>query len=226
MKLLLGDCIEIMKTLPDNSVDAVITDPPFGINFKYSQHNDSPIGYGKWLWSAIEGAERICRPGGAIFVWQAMPNVRYFSGWFPRNYRIFAACKNFVQMRKTAMQYSFDPVIVWWKEGGDIYYKGTAGRDYFIANTSPSCRKKGSINYVDGHPCPRPLDQVLHIVDQWVRPGSTILDPFMGSGTTGVSAKMLGNKFVGIEIDDNYYKIAEARIASVKPQKSLFIDTK
>ena len=111
--LYLGDCLEILPQLELGSVDAVITDPPYGIDFKYSQYDDKPDGYGEWLWGILEASEAKCNPGAPFFVWQAMPNVRLFSGWFPRDWRVFAACKNFVQMRPTAMQYAFDPVIVW-----------------------------------------------------------------------------------------------------------------
>jgi DNA modification methylase len=57
-RLYQGDCLEVMKQFPDGCFDAVITDPPYGIDFKYSQHDDTPEGYGKWIWDVIETAER------------------------------------------------------------------------------------------------------------------------------------------------------------------------
>ena len=219
VQLYLGDCLDVLKTLPDGSVDAVVTDPPYGIGFKYNEHNDSPEGYGEWLWSVLSLAEAKCRPGSPVFVWQAMPNVRRFAEWFPREWRLFAACKNFVQMRPTVMQYAHDPVVVWWVPGEKPYSMGTLSRDYFVANTSPSSHR--GLNDVQGHPCPRPLDQVTHIVDQWVSPGGTVLDPFMGSGTTGVACVQTGRRFIGIEIDATYYAIAERRIADAQAQLSL-----
>lgn len=218
VQLYLGDCLEIMKSIPDKSVDAVITDPPYGIGFKYSQHIDTPDGYGKWLWSVIELAESKAMDGSILFVFQAMPNVRNFTQWFPRDWRIFAACKNFVQVRPTAMQYSFDPCVVWWKDG-DRYSEGTLSRDWHIGNTSPSSHT--GLNYGRGHPCPRPLDQMTHIVNQWVKPGGTVIDPFMGSGTTGVACVQTGRNFIGIEIDEGYFKIAEKRIKDAQQQMRL-----
>jgi site-specific DNA-methyltransferase (adenine-specific) len=219
VRLYLGDCLDVLRDLPDGSVDAVVTDPPFGIGFKYSQHDDSPEGYGEWLWSALSLAEAKCKPGSPVFVWQAMPNVRRFAEWFPREWRLFAACKNFVQMRPTAMQYAYDPVVVWWVPGEKPYSSGTLSRDFFVANTSPSARR--GLNDVHGHPCPRPLDLMLHVVDQWVRPGGTVLDPFAGSGTTGVACVQTGRKFIGVEIDPTYYRIAERRIAEARAQLPL-----
>jgi len=219
-QIICGDCLEILPTLAAGSVDAVITDPPYGIGFKYELYDDSPEGYGKWLWQCIETAESKCIPGSPVFVWQAMPNVRQFAGWFPREWRLFAACKNFVQMRPGCpMQYSYDPVVVWWTDG-DIWSAGTLSRDYHVANTSPSARIKLG-DYVKGHPCPRPLSQVEHIVRQWVRPGATVIDPFMGSGTTGVACVKTGRNFIGIEISEEYCEMARKRIAEAQAQPLL-----
>ena len=218
--LYLGDCLDVLRELHDGSVDAVVTDPPYGIGFKYNEHDDTPDGYGEWLWSVLSLAEAKCRPGSPVFVWQAMPNVRQFSEWFPRDWRLFAACKNFVQMRPTHMQYAYDPVVVWWTPGAKPYSAGTLSRDYFVANTSPSSHT--GLNNVQGHPCPRPLDQVRHIVDQWVRPGGTVIDPFTGSGTTGVACVQTGRRFIGVEIDEGYFNIAQRRIAEAQMQPSLF----
>ena len=219
VQLILGDCLEVLPTLEAGSIDAVVTDPPYGIGFKYANHNDTPEGYGAWLWKCIEQAESKAREGSPIFVWQAMLNVRHFTEWFPREWRLFAACKNFVQMRPGCpMQYSWDPVVVWWTEG-DIWTEGGANRDYHVANTAPSSRK-GLAN-VPWHPCPRPLSQVRHIIEQWVRPGGLVLDPFMGSGTTGVACAQTGRRFIGIEIDKTYYPKIKRRIAEAQLQMRL-----
>lgn len=206
----LGDCLEVLKGLADGSVDAVVTDPPFGIGFKYATHDDTPKGYGEWIWSVMRECERLCKPGSPLFVWQAMLNVRRFAEWFPRDFRLFAAAKNFVQMRKkSVMQHAFDPVIVWWTDG----VKWTAGetnRDFHVADTASMVSRPNDL--ARQHPCPRPLDQVGHVVGQWVKPGGIVLDPFMGSGTTGVACVQTERNFIGIEIDPTYYAIAKKRI--------------
>ena len=205
-----GDCLEILPKL-NISPNMLLTDPPFGINFKYKSHDDSPDNYGEWLWQRIEIAENLCNPGSIIFIYQAMPNVKKFSLWFPRDYRIFAAAKNFVQMRPCPMQYSYDPCIVWWKEGAKPYSRGTLSRDFHIGNTANTINRKRG--YVKGHPCPRPIDQIRHIIYQWSKDDSLILDPFMGSGTSLVAAKELNRKAVGIEIEKEYCEIAIRRLA-------------
>lgn len=213
-----GDCREVLPLL--SSVDAVITDPPFGIKFKYESHEDSPDGYGEFIWSVVSYSESLCTAGAPVFVWQSMPNVRRFTEWFPRDWRIYAAAKNFVQMRPIAMQYAFDPVLVWWTEG-ERWAAGTASRDFFIANTAGVI---SGATLEKGHPCPRPLDQLLHIIDQWVKPDGVILDPFMGSGTTLRAAKDLGRKAIGIEIEEKYCEIAVRR-CEIERQPNFFEQT-
>lgn len=213
VELYCADCLDVLPQL--SGVDAVVTDPPYGIGFKYASHDDTEQGYGEWIWGVIEAAESKCSEGSPLFVWQAMLNVRSLAKWFPREWRIFAAIKNFVQMRPTAMQYAFDPVLVWWTPGKP-WSAGTASRDYHIGNTANTMNRKAG--EAKGHPCARPLDQIEHIIGQWVRPQGCILDPFMGSGTTGVAALRQGRKFVGVEIDEKYYAIAERRIRAEEAQ--------
>ena len=222
--LILGDCLEILPTL--NKVDAVITDPPYGVGFKYACNDDRPEayegGYGPWLMRRLEASEALCVPGSPVFVWQAGPNLKRFNEWFPRDWRLFCAAKNFVQMRPTPMQWAFDPVVVWWVPGSAPWSAGTATRDFHVANTAPVIGQENRIER--SHPCPRPLDQVQHVIDQWVRDGGTVLDPFMGSGTTGAACAKLGRKFIGIEIDPGYFDIACRRIEEAYRQADLFIE--
>lgn len=221
--LYLGDCMEILPTL--GKVDAVITDPPYGVGFKYESHDDKPDsydgGYDNWLLKIIEMCEELCNPVSPVFVWQSGTHMRQLASRFSRDWRLFVAAKNFVQMRPTAMQYSFDPVVVWWTEGDEKPYSlGSASRDFHVANTAPVVGQKNNIE--KGHPCPRPLDQVTHVVGQWTKPNSVILDPFMGSGTTGVASVILGKHFVGIEKEQKYFDIACKRIEQSQAQSTLF----
>ena len=212
-----SDCREVLPTLP--KVDAVITDPPFGVGFKYESHDDSADGYIDWLWPVIEEAEALCNPGSPVFVWQSATNLRRLAEWFPREWRLFVAAKNFVQMRPTAMQWSYDPVVCWWTPGEKPWSQGTASRDFFVANTAPVVASP--LNIEKQHPCPRPLDLLRHIVGQWVKPEAVVLDLFMGSGTTGVAAVTLDRGFIGIEKEPKYFDIACHRIEDAQRQSRL-----
>ena len=218
-KLYHGDCLEIMPHL--EPVDLVLTDPPYGINFKYESHNDSPNGYGEWIWKCIEQAEGKVVDGGMILVYQAMKNIRYLHKWFPREWRLFIAIRNFIQMMPCAMQYAVDPCVVWWKGSKKPYSRGTSSRDFHIGNTSPSSYRKG-IRNAKGHPCPRPLDQIEHIIYQWSPDNSIILDPFLGSGTTAIACERLNRRWIGIEIEEKYCEIAAKRIEMERSQLKLW----
>lgn len=222
--LYLADCRDVLPTL--KGVDAVVTDPPYGIGFKYASHDDSdygPDGYGAWIWGIMEQAERLCAPGSPIFIWQAQENFRQFHSWFPRDWRVFVAAKNFVQMRKVAMQHAYEPVLVWWTEGNREEWGSETGhmnRDWHVADSASAVANVASL--AKQHPCPRQPDQCEFIVACWTRPAGAVLDPFMGSGTTGVACARLGRRFIGIEIEPRYFDIACRRIEEAQRHGDLF----
>ena len=222
--LYLGDCRDVLPTL--GNVDAVVTDPPYGIGFKYESHVDDADSYPDFIWPIIELAEHLVRPGGPIFVWQSQAWMPHFSKLFPRNWRVFISAKNFVQMRATVMQHAYEPVVVWWKNGGDPWRadksSGWVNRDYHIANSAAAVSDTKSL--AKEHPCPRQVDAVENLIGNWVRHGCLILDPFMGSGTTGIACANLGRKFIGIEIEPKYFDIACRRIEQAYKQPDFFIE--
>lgn len=216
-----GDCAEVIPTLP--AVDAVVTDPPYGIGFKYASHEDDPASYQSFLWPRIEAAESLVKPGGPIFVWQAQAWQRRFHELFPRDWRIFVAAKNFVQMRPTVMQHAYEPIVVWWKDGERQEWgkqHGMVKRDFFVANSAAQVLKTHCIE--KGHPCPRQLDHCVFIVGTWCRPGGIVLDPFMGAATIGAACICTGRKYIGIEKDDEYFDLACRRIEEADGKGSLF----
>ncbi len=205
MELYRGDCLEVLPTLEANSIDSVITDPPYGIGFDYgNSYQDQDKPYAEIMCQFVAEANRLVGDG-PVFVWQAMLNCDKWNEWFAPGYRIFAACKGFVQYRPTPIQYSWDPVIFWGKGRNkpSVY-----GKDYHEQRRAPFGKNRERIE----HPCPRPLEQVRYIVELATRENDTILDAFMGSGTTGVACVQTGRKFIGIEISEDYYHIAKKRI--------------
>lgn len=212
-ELYLGDCLEILPTLP--KVDAVVTDPPYGIGFKYESHDDNPDVYPNFMCELVALVDSVCQ--GVQFWWQGMPQAPRWHQWFGGDFRLVAGCKSFVQMRKGRMQWAFDPIIVRNEKG----FVSDRMRDWFV--TGPQFGL-GGIYDSGGHPCARPLDAVRHIVDHVV--AETILDPFMGSGTTGVACVNLGRKFIGIELEPKYFDIACRRIEQAYRQPRLFEESK
>ena len=197
-----GDAREVLR---DVEADALVTDPPYGIAWGRATWPDDPAAYPELMtWLVAEG-ERI---GGWCFVFQAMLNVSRYHEWFPEGWRIFAACKNFAQVRKTGVWHSWDPVIFW--NAGPTAHRADEGhvnRDYHIGNVAGVMRLKAE------HPSPRPLDTMHHIVRLATSPGGTVVDPFAGSGTTLLAAKQTGRRAIGIEIEERYCEIAAKRCA-------------
>jgi site-specific DNA-methyltransferase (adenine-specific) len=220
----MGDCREILTGI--SAVDAVVTDPPYGIGFKYESHVDDPATYPEFLWPVIEKAESLVRPGGPVFVWQAQEWMPRFAELFPRKWRVMIAAKNFVQMRAVAMQHAYEPVVVWWVPGekpwrslsGSTY----ANRDWYVADSASAVSDTKRL--AKQHPCPRQDDVCEFIVANWVRPGSTVLDPFMGSGTIGAAAVKIGRRYVGIEKEPKYFDLACRRLEQAMRQADMFIE--
>ena len=196
-------------------VDAVITDPPYGVGFDYGTgYEDKHSAYADLLRSWLPLAESIT-PICAVF--QSARNVTWWHSWFaPRDYRLIAIPKSFVQWTGAQVQWSTDYVL-FWRPGMES--KGPAKadpkemqtdaipRDWYVSKDSCIVGKRPD------HPCPRPLDAMVFCVDLLSKPESTILDPFMGSGTTLVAAKNLGRKAIGIEIEEKYCEIAAKRLS-------------
>ena len=198
-----GDC---RKVLPEIViVDSLVTDPPFGINWSRASWEDEPEDYPEMMrWLVTESCRVV---DGWCFVFQAMLNVNHFNEWFPDGWRIFAACKNFAQVRPTGIWHSWDPVVFWNTKPNTKPNTKYVNRDYHVGNVA------GCFGDKNGHPCPRPVDTMRHIVAIATPEKGLVLDPFMGSGTTLRAAKDLGRRAIGIEIEERYCEIAAKRLS-------------
>jgi site-specific DNA-methyltransferase (adenine-specific) len=196
-----ADCFEILPHL--KHVDAVVTDPPYGIGFRYRSYDDSPKKYDELMERLVPELIRIT-DNGPCFVWQSPLKADQWHRWFPAGCRIVAACKIHRDRPGKQNCLSWDPVLFW---SGQSRIQQELPRDWHAVDLRPWDGYRGH-NPV---PCPRPLEQVQYFCDS-VR-AETIIDPFMGSGTTGVAAIRAGKRFVGIERDPVYFQYACDRIA-------------
>lgn len=224
--LYLGDCREILPLLP--KVDAVVTDPPYGIGFKYASHIDDASEYQEFLWPIIEASEALVVAGGPVFVWQSQAWMSRFHSLFPRQWRVLVSARNFTQMNRDAMAHAYEPVVCWWKPGGDRFVAPAGAgvgtpRDWHIADSAGGMLRN-KLSGASQHPCPRQEDAMEHVIGNWVVPSGVVIDPFMGSGTTGVACVKLGRKFIGIEIDPGYFEIACKRIRDAYSQPDFFVE--
>jgi DNA modification methylase len=215
-EVITGDCLEVLKGMEGGSVDAVVTDPPFGIGYVYGQGKEvasDPQAYGAFILPVIQECKRVAKPGALFAVWQTQLNYRHFWTWFGDDIHVYAAAKNFVQLRKTPINYGYDPVVMWYQPGTPLRpAKPRRSIDFFVANTAAVVSDPTRIE--KGHPCPRPLDQVAEIVANFTPENGVVLDPFAGSGTTGVACLQAGRQFIGVEVNDQYADLARRRLSA------------
>lgn len=196
--LYLGDCREILPHLP--KVDACITDPPYGIGAAQEKPHNKWKDYGIAAWDKDRPSREVfdallCK-GDVVIVWGG----NYFTDYLP-------------------------PSMQWlaWDKGQE----GFSLADFELAWSSQQ-KAARRIHYPrvlalkDGkeHPTQKPIAVMRWCIEQAGNP-RTILDPFMGSGTTGVAAVQLGRKFIGIELDPKYFDIACRRIEDAQRQQPL-----
>ena len=204
VKLYLGNCIGVMASMPDNSVDAIVTDLPYGLDFEYGIYIDSEENLksliAEFMPQARRVAKRVVLTCGVNRMW-LYPNPDWVACWY------------MVSGGAAAMWGGFgvwQPVLCY---GRDRKMRLGRRPDVIVSN-APDKDKYG-------HPCPKPLDFVCKLVEFATEKGETVLDPFMGSGTTGVACIRSHRKFVGIELQPEYYKTAEQRIHNARADMGL-----
>jgi len=206
--LYLGDCLEVMPTL--GKVDAVVTDPPYGINENSKKVASrgklaNPTNYGDFEWDkeppskelidlVLNTAKHCIIFGGNYF---HLPPTSCWLVWDKQNgENDFADCElAWTNLKKAVRR-------VYWRWNGMI--------------------RKG--DDVREHPTQKPVGVMEWCIGHLPESTETILDPFMGSGTTGVACVKLGRKFIGIELDEKYFDIACRRIEEAYKQPDLFIE--
>ena len=199
-----GDCREILPTL--QKVDLVLTDPPYGIGYsKYITHVDDPTKYSFLLRDVVPVAESLL-DNGWFCIFQAAKLAYRWTEWFGDKWRLISMPKTFVQILPTEGPTWATDYALLWPIGKPKTNRGR-GRDWFVCETSDMSKRPS------GHPCPRPLNGILYLSEILSLSGDTILDPFMGSGTTLVAAKQLGRSAIGIEIEEKYCEIAAKRLS-------------
>jgi DNA modification methylase len=207
IELICGDCLVEMKKIPDKSIDLVLTDPPYGIGFADWDNID----FFPFMENLYIEFMRILKDRCIAFIWFPKKKI-YQLEKLTFKFDVFICTKNFAQKR------IYDVLIDCWVpilmfsngKSRNVKCKGS-GKNWFMINTANtsknSCRPKNI-----GHPTPKDPDLCKYILRSASKQGETVLDPFMGSGTTGMACKELGRNFIGIEISPEYFKIAERRI--------------
>ena len=203
--LYLGDCLEVMQDLP--KVDAVVTDPPYGIGDKWRKQHTGKNGK-SILWDGSNAWDNDISQVEIDYIvgWDNIPMIIWGG-----NYYKLPPSRGFLIWDKIQKFSNSDCEYAWCSFG-------MASRCFRMSRIDAYHNKAESKKQ---HPTEKPIRLMrwclLHIPNE-----QTILDPFMGSGTTGVAAVQEGRKFIGIEIDEKYFDIACKRIEDAQKQLSLF----
>jgi DNA modification methylase len=196
VKLILGDCLEVMRGMPDKSVDAVITDPPYGIADVWK--GGSSCG---WRVARLATQERNN--------WDKKPDGEVFK-------EIIRVCKNAIVWGGNYFELPTSRGWLVWNKperGFSLSEAELAWTSYDMPMRVYDCRRSDPDRT---HPTQKPLSLMKWCIT--FTEGDTILDPFMGSGTTGVACVQTGRNFIGIEIEPKYFEIAKKRIEQAQLQ--------
>ncbi len=224
IKLYHGDCLEIMKDIPDGSIDLVLTDPPYLINYKTNRRKDKTHSFcntiindnnEQLIIDFIYESYRVLKDNTAFYCFCSPDTVEFFK------YSIQQA------------GFKIKNIIVWVKNNwtaGDL--KAQYGKQYELIIYANKGRRElngkriSDVWYFDKvagkkqlHQNQKPLELIQQIIEKSSKENDLVLDPFIGSGTTAVACINTGRNFIGIELDETYFNIAKKRIEDA--EKSL-----
>ena len=192
-----GDCLELMKDIPDNSIDLVLTDPPYGVGLEYDIYNDSEE---NWYLLMDKVIPEMIRVGKMVI----LPSCQIKRlDWFYKNHKpdwLVCWYKGSTGHSAYIGFNDWEPHLVYGKNNTNMH-------DYFYAQ--PEIKK-------NGHPCPKPLSWAKWIIKRATKPNDLVLDPFIGSGTTAVACKALKRRYIGIDINKDYKDNTNERLRKTK----------
>jgi len=188
--LYLGDCLTAMKSLADKSVDLILTDPPYGIGIASNPFRQK---WPKKSWDAFtptkEYFDEILRVSKHAIIWGG----NYFSDFLP-------ASKGF---------------YVWDKVQPENFSSAMCEMAWSSRHSPAKIFKMRVVGFEKFHPTTKPVE-LMEWCLKWFPEAKTVMDPFMGSGTTGVACKKLGRDFIGCEQDSEYMTTAKKRLEETK----------
>ncbi len=251
-KIIKGDCIEVLKKLPDNSVDLIFADPPYNlqlngelwrpnqtkvdaVNDKWDKFSDFAE-YDKFSEEWLKECRRVLKKNGTIWVIGSYHNIFRVGkimqdvGLWILNDILWIKTNPMPNFKGTRFNNAHE-TLIWASKDKDskytFHYKTMKAfnddlqmrSDWYI----PICNGGERLKDEKGnkvHSTQKPEALLYRIIISTSNPGDIVLDPFMGSGTTGAIAKKLGRNFIGIEKEDKYIEVANKRIAEAKPYKN------
>ena len=232
MQLLHGDCLELMKSIPDGSVDMVLCDLPYGITSRNKWDNIIPL---EELWQQYN---RICKLNAAIILFAQMPfgsaliesnrkNFRY--EWIWQKHQ----GSGFLNANRMPLR-AHENILVFYKKLPTYNPQKTKGKPYKAKSGVKTSTNYGSFDgswHTDSdgerfptdvlkypavrqfHPTQKPVELLEYLIKTYTNEGDIVLDNCMGSGSTCVAAINTNRHYIGFELDEGYFEIAKKRIA-------------
>jgi len=221
-QIICGDCLEVMSDFPDNSMDLIVTDPPYNIGKKYSKHKDNMPDelYWKWIKEIMSQCYRIMNDGylyishsdKGIYILKPILETMGFEYiqtliWYGRN-----GYSN--KWNRKSWSYRHEPILFMSKGEPEPLLLDEPNAWYTSIIEAP----RPQSNFSEGrvHPTQKPILLYKKLIQ--ITPGNIILDPFSGSGASCLAAKQLNRTYIGIEIDPKYADISIRRLAETTKQ--------
>jgi len=226
-----GDAGKLIKSVPDGSVDLILTDPPYNLapystgNINLSWRRDINNDLAEWDRAAFSPGDwvsefkRVLAPGGNLFAFTSYNMMGAWHSAFDPEFDTF----QFVVWHKTnpapkiyraGFLNSCELIICAWNKGHTWNFSSQKEMHNFIE--SPICMGGERVKEPK-HPAQKPLKVLRHIINIASNAGDTVLDPFMGVGSTGLAALEMDRRFIGFEMDRGYFEAARKRLAKARP---------
>jgi site-specific DNA-methyltransferase (adenine-specific) len=214
-----GDCLEVLQTLPSASVDVILTDPPYAIPTIVASGRDNTRNVGDL--SLIESVfrqlfgefSRLLKPSGRIFMFcdgNSYP-VIFRAAFGEYSTALLVWAKGRAGMGREFRK-SHELILHCWRSETPVFSDGKQRLDVL------ECKPLGNDRE---HPAQKPIELLSQLLE--ISSGGLVLDPFMGSGSSGVAALKCGHRFVGIEIEPKYCELAEKRLEHSISSQVLFV---
>ena len=223
INLLKGDCLELLKTLENESIDALITDPPYNIarDNNFTSMGRAGIDFGDWdkgfnLISWLPIAIEKLKKGGNIIIFTSWKNTTPI---IKELEKINCEAKDMIRVEKSnPMPRNRDrrfvtdyEIAIWAVKKGAKWTFNRFDEKYERPLIETSVTPK-SQKIDKGHPTQKPLYAMEWLIERLTNDSDVVLDPFMGSGTTGVACQNLNRDFIGCELSDEYFEMAQKRL--------------
>jgi len=236
----IGDCLEELAIIPDNTVDVCFADPPFNLDKKYVSYDDqrSLHEYLDWCEKWLLELVRVTKPTGSILVHNIPRWLTYYAGilnhhahfrhWIawdamstPLGKTLLPAHYGILFYSKQEKDTKFYEIRAPHKKCRicDSYLKDYGGKKdqmhpfgYLVSDVWTDIHRIRHASRRDEHPCQLPIPLLERLILMTTDEGDMVLDPFLGTGTTAIAAKRLNRRFIGIEIDPFYVDIARKKV--------------